>query len=111
MKVKAWSNGKNGYGLHIGKAQREKHFSRNWDRVLLKLPDTERLLSIKLTPCFWNKCPHLRDKEIGNWLKKRGDAFWEKGHPPAFELEHMQDNYFTLAGSDSFSEWSRSSAG
>lgn len=101
MIVKAWNNGSHrasgaGYGLRISRADRDKHFRREWDKVAVQLPGWDEPLMVNITPSFWRNCTELRHKEIGVWLRDNGFAPWPKGQPPEFQMEPVGSRQFRV---------------
>jgi len=86
------------FGFRVSKQDRE--LFRGVSKVELELLDPSgehRQIKIKLSPSFWQECPELRNKEIGEWMRKRGDCLWRKGHPPKYKAE-MAGNLLRVTG-------------
>ena len=99
MVVTGWSGGsaKAGasYGLYIGRANRDKHFMRTWQHVMIRLPDKTEV-EVNMSLSFWRKSTELRSAEIGQWMINSRLAPWPKGNPPTFELKPLGPAKFRL---------------
>jgi len=103
MQVTAWNNGKHhatgaGYGLKIGKDDRDRFFQKSWGSVLITLPGVGKEVELNINKVsFWNdSCRELISKDIGRWLIGRNYAPWPLGQPPSFNLHKKQGNHFEL---------------
>ncbi len=100
MRATAWSNGSPadsgaGFGLRIGKADRDRYCQRAWGGLVVALPGDEEVI-VPLSRSFWRSCTELRSASIGRWMLKNRLAPWPKGAPPVFDLEPTGDNHFAL---------------
>ena len=101
MQVSAWKNGKNPdgrntYGIRVGKKNRNKHFDPDWTEVEVEIEG--RFHRIPISGGFWNQCPEFRSPVIRDWLNRHHTLSWPKRHPPRFELIPLGDNQFRLVG-------------
>lgn len=101
MKVAAWNNGQwhasgAGYGIKLRLDSRDKHFSRTWPYVKIRL-EGNGVITVPLSTSFWNLCPELRKQEIGRWMLSRGFSSWSPGQPPEFELTPCGNRTFKLS--------------
>jgi len=99
--VSGWNNGRRsktggGYGVRIKYDDRDKYFKKNWSSIIIEL-EGEGEVEVNLSDKFWNKCPELRNKEIGKWLINNKLAKWQKGKPPKIELEPIGNKKFRLS--------------
>ena len=76
------------------KKDKKKYFKPSWNKVIVILEGKE--VYVNLTDSFCRNCRELRSKKIGQWLIERGHHRWERGKPPKFNLEHIEDNIFKL---------------
>jgi len=90
--VSAWRGGT--YGIRISMQDRGI-FKREWREVILLL-DGKRRVRVRISDSFWRRCPELRSKHIGEWLREKGLIPWPKGSPPKLILRHREDNIFEL---------------
>lgn len=100
LKVKGWMTGKEernaktGSGYYIklrNKKDRDKYFKKNWKDVEIELLNGD-IATPRLTPSFWKTdkpCLELRDNRIGKWMTYSHLAPWNKGEPPTFELNDL----------------------
>lgn len=100
MRVTAWSNGRPlasgaGYGLKVGRADRDRYFKPSWKEVRLLFEDGARV-SVPLSQSFWRSCTELRSSVIGRWLIRENLAPWPRGHPPTVLLEPVGDGRFRV---------------
>jgi hypothetical protein len=99
--VTGWSNGSpktstgSGYGIRVGRGDREQYFRRAWSSVVVELDDGSQI-EVNLSDAFWCGCAELRKKEIGRWMLDRGLAPWPKGNPPRLRLEPVHEERFRL---------------
>src|SRR4051794_25223162 len=99
-----WNNGKHlssgaGYGFQIDPQDREQYFSRAWSEVLIELPRKSGPLQVQANVAkqsFWNRCPELIAKDIGQWLLTEGHAPWPGGHRPKFEVDQVKPGHFRV---------------
>ena len=101
MIVSAWNNGQHnpsgaGYGLRIGKRNRDRYFEQEWSDVELMLPGRTTPVYVPISDSFWDDCPELRHKKIGQWLRRNDLAPWPAENPPHFELEIEGERRFRL---------------
>ena len=97
MDVRAWSNGKQTFGIRVGAANRRAHFLREWTEIVVEIDGEQQ--QFQLTQGFWDRCPEFRDSggaAIREWLSKQGLLDWPKGHPPKCVLESLDGNHFRL---------------
>lgn len=95
-----------GYRLNIGIPNRKQIFGkRRPEMVTLKLitdNGSSRKANVRISECFWNKCPQFRDKKIGRWLidngfiDKNGKRPWPKGSPPRFRMTLISLDKFEI---------------
>ena len=100
FKGSAWNDGKHnsegkGYGIRIGKKNRDLYFDENWKEIQLSI-ENDDYFKIKITDGFWRNCTEFRNQLIGQWLIKIGYSHWEKGKPPKFHLIKVKNNNFLL---------------
>ncbi|HNW95741.1 MAG TPA: hypothetical protein PKL60_06100 [Anaerolineaceae bacterium] len=103
MIVKAWNNGErssdgNGYGVKLSVRDRDRYFIPSWKTVSIELEGNPDSIAVNVDkPSFWNKtCRELIHKEIGKWLIKNGLSDWPPYHPPALELQVINERKFFL---------------
>ncbi len=103
----AWNNGKNhptgaGYGLKVSIKDRDRHFNRAWQTVLIQLPTGDLFETVEVNVAkdsFWGPtCRELISGEIGRWLLSRQFAPWPNGTPPRFEVEPLDGPRFQVKG-------------
>jgi hypothetical protein len=90
----AWKNGKHsptgtGYGFELSREDRDKHFSRDWQTVILDLPYGDGYIRVEANVAnhaFWETCCELRSKEIRHWLYSEHHAPWPNRVPPKFQV-------------------------
>jgi hypothetical protein len=93
--VSAWRDS-SGFGLRLGCPLRDAWVEPKANSVELELPGG-RILTITLTPAFWNKCPEFGHREIGDWLRSQGVMIpWPHGEPPKFEMERLNGRHFKV---------------
>lgn len=101
----AWNNGSHhttgaGYGFKIAAADRDRHFQREWDSVIVELLQTSGVLTVEVNigkQSFWGEqCREVIHQDIGRWLRDSGHAPWPPGSPPRFEVEPLGSRRFTL---------------
>lgn len=74
------------YGIRVRRSDRDKHFDRSWQTVILEL-DPGSSVVVPVSPSFWSSCPgKLRSAAIGHWLEQLGLASWPVGEPPGLDL-------------------------
>lgn len=81
-----WKGGT--FGFRVSKQDQE--LFRELSKVKLELPNPDGgfcQIEIKLSQSFQQKCPEFRNKKIGEWMSRRGDYPWPKGHPPKYKAE------------------------
>ena len=97
--VKTWSNGKanektgSGYGLRIGKKNRDKYFSDNLEYSLIL--DNKRI-KVNITPGFYKECPEIRDKKIGMFLINNNLHKWKSRSPHLLNMIKLDDKTFGI---------------
>ncbi|MBP1908296.1 PH domain-containing protein [Methanolobus bombayensis] len=103
MIVTAWNNGQHhksgaGYGLKISLADRNQNFKKEWEHIVLEMPDYPKLIKVNIKKdSFWNgTCRELISKDIGLWMISKGDAPWSDGKPPKYRMEHSSENNFSI---------------
>ena len=73
-------------GLRIKKKDRDE-LLRGLDKITLKLPlnggQTESM-ELSLNDSFWRSCPEFRSRDIGTWMKQRGDRPWRFRQTPKY---------------------------
>ncbi len=84
-----------GYGIRVTKEQRDDHFKKKWDEIILHTK--EKVFKVNISDSFWRNCTELRSKQIGQFLFNQGLAVWEKGNPPKLELLYISKNEFSLS--------------
>lgn len=94
MQVKAWNNGGDGYGICVGRSNRDRYFSRSWRSIEVEIDG--QLNTFPLTGSFWRNCPEFRGRAIKEWFQKKRLAPWLHGNPPKFELAPVRENRFRL---------------
>jgi hypothetical protein len=99
----AWNNGDHhasgaGYGLKIALGDRDSHFKRDWQSVVLHLPDPYGATTVNIAKAsFWSKtCREFICRDIGLWLIGSGNAPWPKHHPPKFRLQPRAPGVFEV---------------
>ena len=100
IKVSGWNNGDHsstgaGYGIRIGKKNRDLHFDRGWNKAIIEI-EGHKTVSTNITSTFWTTCPELRSKYIGQWMILKKLAPWSKGNVPELILEQKEENRFIL---------------
>lgn len=54
-------------------------------------------LVVPITPGFWKKCPEVRHREIGVWLRAQGRSLpWSIGDTPQFRVTCTATNRFRV---------------
>lgn len=94
--VTAWNDGGNGYGLRLSPHLRDIFFSKKWNFIILHIDESNEMIKINLSDCFWHKCSELRSKDIRKWLFENKLAPWKKYEPPNFYLTKIKENNFQL---------------
>lgn len=99
MHATAWHNGGEstgpaGYGIRFDAADRDRHFAKEWDEVVLELEGGTQA-TVNLSPSFWRVCSELRSAEVGRWLLDRGAAPWQRGNPPTMVVTPIAGNRFS----------------
>jgi hypothetical protein len=94
MRVSGWNNGHKGYGISVGRPNRDRYFSRSWSVIEVEID--RQFHEFPLTGGFWQDCPEFRGARIGEWLRTNGFAPWPRGKPPKFELVWLGENHFRL---------------
>lgn len=100
MTFTAWTNGEKGFGFKVSVEDRDKYFSKENKVITIQLPENNTFINIHCNTdkkTFWNKtCKELISKEIGTWLQKSNYYPWEKGKPPRFSAEKMNNNTYRI---------------
>ena len=99
MRATGWSNGQPrrsgaGFGVRISRDDRDRHFHRAWDHVLIDLGSEE--IDVKLSKSFWGSCTELRSAALGRWLMAQGLAPWGRNEPPKLHVNPVGENRFRL---------------
>ncbi|MDR3276264.1 MAG: hypothetical protein LBT11_03465 [Treponema sp.] len=97
MEVSAWKNGSGTYGIKVGDDNRDKFFNPSWDWIDVEIEGN--IHRFQLTPGFWNDCSEFRDSGatiIHDWLLRQNVIPWQKGKPPKFRLELIDERQFRL---------------
>lgn len=100
MIVSAWYNGDTVFGIKIGRADRPRHFSRDWDSVRIAIAGQAEI-ACPLVATFWGSCPVIRATALRDWFEKLGHVKdkkknWQKRQPPKFRLISVSGNRFAL---------------
>jgi len=99
----AWNNGSHsrtgaGYGFRMSPEDRDKNFRRDWQTVIVELPlRAGGFGTVEVSvdnQSFWGDCEELRNKEIGQWLRRERHAPWPMRHPPKFQVEKSRRQAF-----------------
>jgi hypothetical protein len=98
MRVTAWNDGGDGYGIRVGEANRDRYFDPGWPGIEVEIGGEP--CQFRLAGSFWRDCPEFRGKQIGDWLRLQGLAYWPVGSPPALELTPLDGNRFRLTQPD-----------
>jgi hypothetical protein len=99
MRVTAWNDGGDGYGIRVGEANRDRYFDQAWSGIEVEIAGV--ICQFRLAGSFWGDAPEFRGRQIGDWLRLQGLAYWPVGSPPALELTPLGDNRFRLTPPDS----------
>ncbi len=97
MRTSAWNNGKNTYGIRVGKANRGKYFDPDWKFIEVEIDG--RFHRFELTAGFWKDCPEFRDRGkpiIRKWLQRNRSLKWPSRQPPKVELVPLGNGKFRL---------------
>jgi len=97
MQARAWSDGKNTYGIRVGKPNRDKYFDPDWKVIEVDIDG--HFYQFNLTPAFWRNCPEFRDRGrpvIREWLQRHRSLRWPRGQPPQVELLPLGNGKFRL---------------
>jgi hypothetical protein len=94
MTVSAWSNGGGGYGISVGRNNRDAFFNPSWKHIEVEIDGA--LHTFQLTSRFWTTCPEFRSSVIKEWLRHHHVLSWPKGSPPQFNLERIGEGRFRL---------------
>jgi hypothetical protein len=103
----AWNNGDHdpkgtGYGFKVARADRDRHFARDWNTVNIGLPSPpggSLAVAMVNKPSFWDaQCREMICIGLGKWLLARGAAPWPKGKPPKFVAVSVGERVFRLLG-------------
>lgn len=101
----AWNNGGHhasgaGYGFKVAADDRDRHFRRDWDTVIVELPEGSGVVAVEVNiakDSFWGEeCREVIDQTIGRWLRSSNHAPWPHGSPPRFEVEPTGDRRFVV---------------
>lgn len=74
------------FGLRVSKKDRDA-LLHGLDKITLKLPlkgGQTQSLEISLNVSFWSSCPEFRSRDIGTWMKQRGDYPWRSRQTPKY---------------------------
>ncbi len=103
MIVTAWNNGAhsrngNGYGLRVLQADRDSHFDRQWDKLILEIEGNDEPVEVRLDQeKLWGEAPYaIPCAELGRWMRRNGMAPWARGAAPVFELNQLEGNRFRV---------------
>lgn len=104
MIVSGWYSRQNndngtGYGIRIGKEDRDAYFQKEWLSVIIEL-EKENEIEVVLSKSFWRRCSELRSMYIGRWLLNHNLAPWTKHNPPQLKLMPIGDRKFRLMLND-----------
>jgi hypothetical protein len=94
MRVRVWTNGSGAFGVAISAQDRDSHFTRSWQSVVVEVDG--RTDEYPLTDTFWTTCPELRGRGIQRWIRERGLDSWPRGSRPVVELEPAGPRRFRL---------------
>lgn len=106
MQWTAWKGGAGtstgaGFGLKVGRRDRDLHFDRVWASVEVELPVARgfQLVEVNIAKAsFWNDtCRERISAEIGRWLIHRGIAPWPHRRPPKLPVEVVGPRRFRVA--------------
>lgn len=99
----AWKNGKHGrtagYGFRVSLTDRDRHFNREWQVVMIDLPHNDQFITVCVNidgGAFWRNCCELRSAEIRQWLYRQRYAPWSDRMPPKFKVECIKKEHFRL---------------
>jgi hypothetical protein len=99
----AWKNGKHGrttgYGFRVSLTDRDRHFNRAWQIVIIDLPHNDQFIAVRVNidaGAFWRSCCELRSIEIRQWLYRQHYAPWPERKPPKFRIECLKGGHFRL---------------
>lgn len=100
MKATGWNNGARhasgaGYGIRIGREDRDRYFAADWADVEISLPSGVTA-TVNVSESFWKRCSELRSAEIGRWMIAAGLAPWY-GTPPVMDLKRVAKRRFQLS--------------
>ena len=101
VRLKAWSNGRKGLGLEVEEPDWRQVFRPRRQQLR-----RARVVTVEFPPedahppttanidkgSFWDGCHELIKKEIGLWLKGRGEAPPWNGRPPRYAAEFEHSN-------------------
>lgn len=105
MFATAWKNGRqneftgSGYGIRVGKRERDKYFDRSWKSVFIDIGGTGNWREFKIRNTFWGNCSEFRSAAIGKYLIENDFGDWVKGVPPALDFFPQDGNRFILMAS------------
>jgi len=97
MQASAWNDGKNTYGIRVGKSNRDRFFNPDWKVIEVEIDG--HFHSFELTPSFWRKCPEFRDRGepvIREWLQRNRSLKWPLRQPPKLEFISLGNGKFRL---------------
>jgi hypothetical protein len=101
MHATGWNNGTwhksgAGYGIKVGKNDRDHFFQQAWSEVQIEMPSGVAT-TVRISKSFWKTCSELRSQDIGLWMNEVGLAPWKTGTPPALKLEPAGGQVFRLS--------------
>ena len=80
MIVKSYKKRSDGtFGVRIDYADRDRHFSPEWDAVDIEIDGTLHRFEIRET--FWKTCPEFCGPAVKEWLFRNNRGVWDKGKP------------------------------
>ena|ERR1700694_6055020 len=89
-----------GYGFKIPMDDRKQHFRREWDTVIIELPDGKSYIPVEVNvdkASFWSEtCGEVIDQQIGQWMKRTCGLPWPARKPWRFEAEKTGERRFRI---------------
>ena len=103
MIVTRWNNGWGNtsvtFGFRINRNDRDRHFNRDWNNVILILDGIR--FTFNLSEIFWEDCPEIRGSEIGQYFINHGHVDMQNrrwtNDLRQFTLTHLNDNIFEVS--------------